>query len=645
MREVACPSCGAAVKFVSAVSLLAVCPYCRATLINRDLNIENIGKMGELLADPSPLQLGAEGQYRNVHFAVVGRIQVRYQEGAWNEWYLAFDDGRAGWLGEAGGAYSVSFESRQKVQVPVWEKIRPGLAVPIGGFDYEVADVRAARVVGGEGELPVVVAAGYEARVADLRTTTARFATLDYSDDPPRVFLGELVEFDKLALRGLREQAQQTGPAATGKALACSGCGAALTVRAPGQSLAVVCSACGAILDAADPDFQIIQEAAGRKTRTPVIPVGARGKVKGQIFEAVGFLVRKAESDGSTYWWNEFVLFNQSQGFRWLSEYKGHWILSKPAKDNPVEGFGSDSRCIASYLGSEYRLFQSAEAVVDYVEGEFPWLVRVGERAAMQDFICPPLMLSCEETAQEKTWSLGEHVEGETVWKAFSLKGTPPGAEGVGVVQPSPYAPHVKPVALMLAAFLGAAVLVQIVASLLSQNRIVYTNNFIHSGSGGVSRAVVTEPFELAGRRSNVRIDIETNLSNSWGYFNMALISEETGQALNFGREVSYYFGSDSDGPWSEGNKQDKVFLPSVESGRYYLLVDPETDATQITYGIRVSRDTPRISYLFWVMLALAAPPLVFWYRSYSFEFHRWEESDFPMSAGSDDDDSGGDDD
>jgi hypothetical protein len=74
-------------------------------------------------------------------------------------------------------------------------------------------------------------------------------------------------------------------------------------------------------------------------------------------------------------------------------------------------------------------------------------------------------------------------------------------------------------------------------------------------------------------------------------------------------------------------------------------LIDPEMGSPGMQYSIRVSRDAPRISYLFWAMLLLAVPPLVFWYRKYSFEYHRWEESDFPMSAGSDSDDSGSDDD
>lgn len=203
-REISCPACGAPVKFVSVASLLAICGYCRATLLRRDLDVENVGRMAELIADPTPLQLGAEGKYRATHFAVAGRIQVEYPEGAWNEWHLVFDDGRSGWLGEASGTYSVSFETRVEEALPPWETLQPGLEITLKGRKYEVSDVRTARVVGGEGELPFLVAGGYETRVADLQTDTERFATLDYSDGSPRVFLGEVVEFAALHLQGLR---------------------------------------------------------------------------------------------------------------------------------------------------------------------------------------------------------------------------------------------------------------------------------------------------------------------------------------------------------------------------------------------------------------------------------------------------------
>jgi hypothetical protein len=208
-REVSCPGCGAAVKFVSAASLLAVCSYCRATLLRRDLDVERIGVMAELVADATLLQIGAEGVYRSTHFAVVGRVQVRYDDGGWNEWYLVFDDGRAGWLGEAAGEYTISFEAPLEGRAPAWEALRPGGTLTLAGVTYEITDVRRARVVGGEGELPFRLESGYETAAADLRTDGARFATLDYSETepgtPPRLYTGEVVELADLALRGLRE--------------------------------------------------------------------------------------------------------------------------------------------------------------------------------------------------------------------------------------------------------------------------------------------------------------------------------------------------------------------------------------------------------------------------------------------------------
>lgn len=205
MSSATCPSCGASVTFVSAQSLLAVCGYCRATLIRRDLDVEQVGTMAALLEDVTPLRLGAEGVWRGTHFAVVGRLQVRWDGGRWNEWYCVFDDGRGGWLGEAAGEFSVSFETTVAEPLPAWKSLGPGTRVTLGGVAYEVTDRREAEVIGGEGELPFRVDAGWKTATADLRAPTTRFATLDYSDEPPRVYIGEVVDVATLGLRGLRE--------------------------------------------------------------------------------------------------------------------------------------------------------------------------------------------------------------------------------------------------------------------------------------------------------------------------------------------------------------------------------------------------------------------------------------------------------
>ena len=67
-------------------------------------------------------------------------------------------------------------------------------------------------------------------------------------------------------------------------------------------------------------------------------------------------------------------------------------------------------------------------------------------------------------------------------------------------------------------------------------------------------RALLRHPvFRSDGRTAALELAVHTDLDNNWAYFNFALINEDTGHAYDFGREVSYYYGADSDGAWSEG--------------------------------------------------------------------------------------------
>lgn len=203
--ELPCPSCGAPVIFQSATSIQAICQYCTSTLVRHDLNLEDVGKMATLQADGSPLQLRVEGRYRGGHFTVIGRIQLRYSEGLWNEWHILFDDQRSGWLGESGGTYAVSFPVEVKDSLPLIKDIGTGKVVMLQGQDFAIQNIEKAICIGGEGELPSSISPGYETTVVDLSGEGNRFATLDYSEDPPLVFLGEYVEFDELHFSGLRE--------------------------------------------------------------------------------------------------------------------------------------------------------------------------------------------------------------------------------------------------------------------------------------------------------------------------------------------------------------------------------------------------------------------------------------------------------
>jgi hypothetical protein len=139
-------------------------------------------------------------------------------------------------------------------------------------------------------------------------------------------------------------------------------------------------------------------------------------------------------------------------------------------------------------------------------------------------------------------------------------------------------------------------------------------------------------PTFVVSRQSNLEISINTNLANNWLYFNLALINADTGDALDFGREVSYYSGTDSDGRWTEGNQRDSATLPTVPAGTYYLRVEPESAGQAgpaVNYSIAVRRDVPTLILYLLAIGVLLLPPIFVTLRSASFEGRRWQESDF----------------
>jgi hypothetical protein len=389
------------------------------------------------------------------------------------------------------------------------------------------------------------------------------------------------------------------------------------------------------VVDISSDDLKVISTFTTNVTRTPVIPLGRRGTLRGEKYEVIGFMCRAITVDQTDYEWREYLLFNPYKGFRWLTEYNGHWNDVKTTNGQPT--VLSDGR--ATYLDTTFNTFQVAEARVTYVLGEFYWRVSVGERAWVTDLVKPPLMLSKEEANSEVTWSLGEYIEPAVVTEAFGVTSGMPTRIGVYANQPSPYAAASGRVARAFLGLAAAALALQMMSCGLAQNRKVFEQAYTFTQEDR-GQAKVTDPFEVTGHASNVVVETKTGVDNRWIYLNLALINLETGQAYDFGREVSYYHGVDGGESWSEGSQSDSAVLPNVPAGQYYLRIEPESDTPPINYVVQVYRDVPSLWYLPTALAALGIYPLLIWLRSRSFETQRWAESDSAPKSGDDSDDS-----
>ena len=628
-RTANCPSCGAEVTFRAAGSVLAVCEFCRSTLLRKGADLENLGKMAELAEDTSLVRLGTEGRYQGVHFAVIGRIQLRYGQGLWNEWHLLYDSQRTGWFGEGYGRNFITSLKAVKEPIPAYSTLKVGSPVTLDGKNFTVAGLETAKCVAGEGELPFKVGAGYDVQTADLYGG-AFFATIDYSETPPFVFMGEQVDPAALKLTHTRDPATVTVGAA---AIQCTGCGAPLAVHSGAAIETVACGSCGSVLDASDKSYKVIQKIAEKPRIEPLLPLGSKGRLRGAEYEVIGFMVRSIEAEGIRYPWREYLLFNPVEGFRWLTEYHGHWNYAKATNNTPssVTSLGPPA---VQYLGGQYKHFQTAVSQVDYVVGEFYWRVQVGESNEVSDYINPPLLVSAEKTEKELVWSVSEYTEPEDIAQAFKLKKPLPSKQGVFANQPAPVVQGRYWAAFML---LTVAALVVHLAFSIGSGHKVYEKVFIVAPL--LETTLETEVFTLSGRPSNVMVRSDTDLSDGWAFFDLKLVEADKGTLYRLGRDVSYHSGSD----WSEGSKSDEALFGRIPAGRYYLSVDAEVHPERrspLWTKMQVLRDVPAWSNLAILVGLLLVIPLIVFFRKSAFETARWAESDHAPEPGGDDDSS-----
>lgn len=411
MFKLACPSCGAEVSFRSPTSAMAVCAYCRSTVLRDADAVRTGGKMSAALEDYSPIQLGTAGIYAGRPFTVIGRIQLRYDDGFWNEWFIFFDDGEAGWLADASGQYALTLDSGPAPDAPPFGDIVPGGQYRWRGDTYTASDVRSARCTGGEGELPFRVGPGWEAKVADYRQAH-RFLTLDYTDGtPPRCYAGKAVTLPDLRCQRLREPAEIAARAGklpgSAQSVACPACGSTIEWR-PAVATHLHCPACGAVSEVSGASAELLQAASREAAQTFTLALGDVATLDGVRYTLIGLMRRRSGPDER---WTEYLLFAETAGFLWLVETREAWYQVRVLDTWPEAASASAVKLDEA----SYTRMEAYSAEVTYAAGAFNWRVRVGERCAVTDYSGSRGTLTSEGTAHELTWSFSQRVAAATV--------------------------------------------------------------------------------------------------------------------------------------------------------------------------------------------------------------------------------------
>lgn len=633
-----CPSCGAPITFKRGGSIVVVCEYCRSVVSRADRLLTDLGKVAELMETGSPLQVGLRGAYQNISFELTGRAQLGHQAGGmWDEWYAAFSDGRWGWLAEAQGRFYLTFHKQLSPQtlVPSYADLHPGQQLPTasGAVTLTVAEKGIATSISAQGEIPYKLTPGEQHAYIDLAGPRGEFATYDYSEAPPLLFIGREVTLNDLGLAGAaapKREAQRV----EAHQLNCPNCGGRLDLRAPDQTQRVTCPNCSSLLDV-NQGHLIFLNALQPAPVTPIIPIGSVGNFPIGKLTVIGFVQRRVVFDGVSYFWEEYLLYEPQLGFRWLVRSDDHWNFMQPLGPGLVTPDGDK----AQFGSQAYKIFQNANAEVTYITGEFYWKVSVGEIVQALDYIHPPQMLTQEVTSSELNWSLGTYLKREDVQTAFGMTDLP-SPSGIAPNQPFPHSYIYKYWGLAFVAAFLFGLLMMITGS--GHDVFNQTWSLEARKNADEAQVIFTEAFELKARQ-NIRIYATAPVANTWMFIEGDIINDETGVVQPFSTPIEYYSGVEDGESWSEGNSEPDLHISALPAGKYTMRMEVSWEKWQApqTLTVRLEQGVARPLYWLLTLIGVSIIPLLVALYQYSFEKRRWADSQFNpyASSGSSDDD------
>lgn len=641
-----CPSCGAAIEFQAGSTIVLVCPYCRSAVARTDRGLSDLGKVAEIADSQSPLKLGLKGTWKDTRFELTGRAQYHHElGGSWDEWYATFSNGWVGWLAEAQGRFYMTFFQ----PLPEGVTLPSFAGIQLGQFVTEVPsqtplmvqEKGTATTAAADGEIPYQFTPNENVEYADIAGKGGAFGTIDYSSDPPWVFLGSQVTLEEIGL-GDAKPVQREARTVSAAAMGCPNCGGPLDLVAPDQSERVTCPNCNSLLDVNQGNLSFLRALDPPPADQQfLLQVGIEGTfADGKKYKIIGAMIRSVTIDGIKYFWHEYLLYDPMIGFRWLVHSDNQWNFVEPVNPADVEQagyFGAGSK--VKYNGESYKIFQDAPAVVEYVKGEFYWRVEQGETVRAVDYVSPPRMLSLEMTGNEMNWSLGTYMTNADVEKAFAVTDLPK-PWSVAPNQPFTgrfyYTWGFVPLLLLIVVGIFMIPLTGLTKTILNQQITLppMTNP-------QTPQVVFSQPFEIKGNR-NVRITANAPLNNTWADLDVDLVNDQSQEVESVNVPISYYSGVEDGDSWSEGDQSQDAILSSLPAGQYTLRVEGTWEnATQpMSVSVKVEQNVDRGVNFCLAGVVLLIIPLLSLFRKISFESRRWRDSMFGSSTSSSSDDS-----
>ncbi len=624
-RKFQCPSCGAGNIVTNPGILMKICDYCKTAIYWDKDSALRVGSKSMDLPQSPRFKTGGVGKLQGRIFKILGRLTYEHESGFWHEWFIEFDDGSLKWLTEDEGELFIETPIKVKQELPLFDKLRPGMQFQLGNNTGIVEELGEARVIGGEGQIPRDVEIGETYSYVDGTSTDGKHSFgLEYdSSGAPEVFWGRIVNLKNAKAKSFNKDAPESK---YGETIHCANCGKPYEGRLLGSTKSVTCASCGSILELSEAQTKVIGSNSGAappftfEIGTPLI----FNKIQ---YEVMGRMLYDQLDEGLHYFSREYILYSPSAGYRRLVEENGHFLLGgvghvaftppmKPKKKQRVK------------IGDKtYKWFESGKVELVWVEGALPWRAGIGETTRFTHLINPPEFVEYEITGTEAELFKGRYVEPQEMSVAAPKFTTLPQPCGIHSAQPYTPSKWLKGLWKIALVFIVVNSALGLYTCAVNNPRTLVTE---HVTADNYKNEYLSKLFRIE-KPGILRIFGSAPVYNSWLALSFALVDSDDKVVSETDGELSFYSGRDSEGNWSEGSKNFSTEFLVKKPGDYKLLIygiggsgdkaGPARDeAADITLQSGVS-----LAWYFWIpivfaiILALLQP-----IKKMLFESKRW---------------------
>ena len=419
------------------------------------------------------------------------------------------------------------------------------------------------------------------------------------------------------------------------KSINCTSCGAGLSVLGGGRVLSQVCGYCGAVLDAQD-NYKVLDSIGKRNHPSSPVQIGMVFKHEGVDFTVIGTLGIIERYGGQTWRWVEHQIFSPTHGYLWLNIENGNMTFTRKIRDYDMRHWLSPSTVeraetppVRFYQGQKYRYYDSGVTQIDFMEGEFNWIPKLGEKKKVVNLLGDDAMLGLVKSETEREVEVSKLLDREETAKQMGFD-----ASALGQPERHPLTPY-QPIPnekFVRRTFFWTAFVALIMGFVfaVSSGRTVLDSPTIM-----LSQLPESYEFEITNTGQLAEVRFETNLQNSWGAFSAEIIGPNGEPLVAGARSVSYFSGRSGGESWSEGSRNASFRFRPQEAGTHSVRFErmnagTAPDSAQI--NLRISQGTPTGTWLYVLAVLCGIGWLVVRARSAFHHSRRFAGSDWTSS-------------